>query len=278
MATTDHGTRACYLRGCRRPECGDAHYRYMSRLRLDAIEGKPRRIDATQTRTHIQRLQAAGWTAAQITRVSGITHHRIVGAILKGQATVSCRTALAIYSIHIGPPPADQRDVDSTGTTRRVRALVAIGWPIAQLAPVLGIYETALGIIARGERQQVRATTAARIAREYRRLSRTPGINNRARNDARRNGWHGPLAWDETTIDDPNAQPDVDDGYMPLHPNSYDPYRRSEIEHLLQSGASRDEIHKRTGASPSYITQIRAEMRAGERRRPLKRDLEPAAA
>lgn len=263
-----HGQRRCYLAGCRRPECATAHYRYMSKLRLDQLQGKPRRIDATQTRTHIQRLQASGWTQAQITRVSGLSHHRIVGSILKGQATVSCRTALAIYSVPIGPPPGDHRDVDATGTTRRVRALVAIGWPIARLAPMFGLYETALGIIARGEREQVRATTAARIAREYRRLSGTPGINNRARNDARRNGWHGPLAWGDN-IDNPQALPDTADAYQPLHPNSYDPYRRSEIEHLLRSGASSDEIHKRTGASASYITQIRTEMRAS-RRRPLK--------
>lgn len=260
-----HGERRCYLRGCRRPECLQAHYRWSSRYRLDVHEGRTRRTNATQTRHHIERLQAAGWTQAQIARRAKLAH-RVLTAVLAGQKTVANRTALAILSVPISTPPADQRDVDATGTIRRVRALVAFGYPIAQLAPRFGLYLTALGRISRGELQQVRATTAERIAREYRTLSRVPGNSNRARNDARRHGWHGPLAWDETTIDDPAAQPEVDTSENELSRNELAALRRSDVEHLDRFGVCELDIARRLGMAESTVRGIVRELRAGERR------------
>lgn len=208
MTTTDHTpSRACYLQGCRAPECAQKNYRYMSRLRLDYQRGKRRRISATQSRHHIERLLAAGWTQAQIARAAHLAHH-IVGDIHRGQQTISNPTALAILSVPIGPAPANIRDTDATGTIRRLRALVAMGWPIEQLAPQLGILPTALCNIARGELKSVRITTADTVALHYQHLSRQAGPSNRTRILARKKGWHGPLAWD--AIDDPNCQPEYE--------------------------------------------------------------------
>ncbi|MET8377974.1 hypothetical protein [Streptomyces microflavus] len=263
-----HGERRCYQAGCRRPECLNAHYRWCSRYRLDILEGRPRRVDATATRNHIQTLLDAGWAQAQISR-AGSLPHRIVTSVRAGQKTVAVSTARAILSVPLGPPPADQRDVDATGTVRRIRALVAIGWPVAQLAPRFGLYVTALGGIARGELQNVRATTARRVAHEYRTLARTPGNSNRARNDARRNGWHGPLAWDDTTIDDPKAQPEVDELQI-LNRDELAAIRRTDIEHLDGFGASAEEIARRLGMGLSTVRGVVAELRAGERRDRMK--------
>ncbi|MGW1015629.1 hypothetical protein [Streptomyces niveus] len=265
MTTETHrGDRGCYLRGCRQAECSTAHYRYMSLLRLDYERGHRRRVDATQTRVHIERLFAAGWTQAQVARAAGL-QHRVVGAVLEGQLTVSRRTAQPILLIRIGPPPADVRDTGATGTVRRVRALVAIGWPIAQLAPRLGIFESALGVIARGERDRVRIATAERVAREYRLLSRTPGSSNRARNDARRRGWHGPLAWDEWTIDDPAAGPDVDGNGAQPSRNELAAYRREEITHLVSFGVPQHEIAARLGMAPQYVHDLIVQLRKEDR-------------
>lgn len=207
MTAAEHQpSRSCYQHGCRADACRNANYRYMSALRLEYNRGQQRRVSATQTLAHIERLYAAGWTQAKIARAAGV-EHRVIGAVTRGQANVAKKTALGVLSIPIEQPPTDDRDIDATGTVRRVRALVAIGWPIAQLAPKFELYVTALGEISRGV-PQVRAMTAARIALHYRTLSRTPGPSARARNDAGRKGWHGPLAWDD--IDDPLAEPDID--------------------------------------------------------------------
>lgn len=248
-------SRGCYQRGCTQPACKDADYRYMSALRLDHHRGRRRRTDATQTRIHVERLLAAGWTQAQIARAAGLAH-RTIGAVTAGATTLSNRTALAVLSVPIGEPPQDARDVDSTGTVRRVQALVAIGWPIAQLAPYFGLYETALGRISRGELTHVRTGTAQTAVSVYRRLSRIPGPSVRARNDALRKGWPSPAAWDESTIDDPAAAPELDRPEPELKRNELAVLRRQEVFHLDSFGISPEEIAARLGMGFTTVTGI----------------------
>lgn len=248
-------SRACYQHGCRQPACKQADYAYMARLRLDHHRGQYRRTDATQTRHHIERLIAAGWTQAQIARTAGL-YHRIIGAVQAGQHTVANDTARAILNIPIGPAPRDAQDVDATGTVRRVRSLVAIGWPLAQLAPRFGLYVSALGRIANGRLEHVRATTADTIAREYRHLARTPGPSQLVRARAVRRGWNGPAAWDEQTIDDPHAQPEPSASAPELKRNELAALRREEITHLAGYGVTVEEIAKRLGMGVSTVQGV----------------------
>lgn len=251
-----HGTRACYVRGCRRDECRAANYRYMCRARLDRHRGQPRRVPSTQTRAHIERLLAAGWTQAKIARAAGL-YHRSIGGILAGQPTIANRTALAILNIPIGPPPADDRDVDATGTVRRIRALIAIGYPGAHIAKAIGMHHDALNKIARGEMANVRATTATTVARVYRQLSLKPGPSARARELAAKNGWHGPMAWD--AIDDPAAQPEVD-----LHADKRGRTARiddTQVAHLTDEGLSAEQIAWELGCHERTVKRARSRAR-----------------
>lgn len=261
MTTAVHiPSRSCYQHGCPRPECKQADYEYMSRLRLDHHRGQRRRTDATQTRHHIERLLAAGWTKAQIARAAGVAH-RTVGAVVGGVANISKRTALAILSVQIGPAPDDARDVDATGTVRRLRALVAIGWPIAHLAKRLGMYDTAVGNIARGELAQVRATTAENVAALYRELCRLPGPSQRARIDARKKGWHGPLAWDD--IDNPAEEPDTEGTVLAArrHKAVID---REQVARLTAQGLSAAQIADVIGCHIRSVSRARGEMARAE--------------
>lgn len=253
MTTTNHTpSRGCYQRGCQADACAQENYRYMSRLRLDYHRGERRRIDASQSRHHIERLLATGWTQAQIARAAGLVHH-VVSDVRRGQQIVANHTALAILSVPIGPAPADVRDIDATGTMRRLRALVAIGWPIEQLAPRLGMFSTALGNIARGELAHVRIKTADTVALHYQQLSRIPGPSNRGRILARKKGWHGPLAWGDN-IDDPQAQPDIDDAYADAPKYERDPDRANEMVHLHLLGESIPVIAKKVGTTEKYVS------------------------
>lgn len=261
-----HGERRCYLRGCRRPECLNAHYRYMSRLRLDQQSGKQRRLDGQRTARHVQKLIDLGWTQAQIARASHVAH-RTIGAIQHGDyATVSINTARKVLAVPITPPPGDVQYVDATGTTRRIRALVAIGHTLISIAPQTGLREDPLRLIARGERTQVRLATAEAVKAAYHKLSRTPGTSVRARLMAQRHAWHGPLAWDDTTIDDPNAEPERDFDEVELKRDELAALRRAEVEHLARFGLSLDEIDKRVDLTRTYIRDIVRELHTGQRR------------
>lgn len=261
-----HGERRCYLRGCRLPECLDAHYRYMSRYRLDAQRGQQRRQDIGPVQQHTNNLIATGWTQAQISRASGVPH-RAVGAILGGhQPTVANSTANRILTVPVGPAPEPLQYIDATGTVRRLRALIAIGHTVVSLAPHIGINENALAAVVRHERPQVRATTAAAAKAAYRQLSRTPGISRRARNIAKNRGWYGPLAWGETTIDDPKALPETDLPEPELGRNELAAHRRAEVEHLDSFGLSEQDIANRVGIALSTVQGIVRELHRGERR------------
>lgn len=209
MTTTHTPSGSCTWTGCGRPECRQTHYRYMKRLRVDYARGQRRRRDATQTIHHIERLHNNGWTTAQIGRAAGLGESTIRAIASRIHPEVSNTVARAILAITLGPPPADTRTTDATGTMRRLQALAAIGYSSPRLAELLGTHRSVIGRIARGEQPTVEIPTAEAVARAYRTLSRVPGGNVRARNDARRSGWYGPAAWDGAAIDDPQAVPET---------------------------------------------------------------------
>lgn len=252
--TDRHGTRACYLAGCRRPECADAHYRYMARLNLDHARGRRRRVPADACRAHIHALLAAGWLQSQIATAAGVDHTQISHITTGDQPTVARTTEQRILTVPLGPPPRG-RDVDATGTRRRIQALVAIGHPMAHIAREVGVGVDAIGRIARGEKTQVRATTADTVTAVYRRLSLRPGPSPRARTIAAGHGWSGPLAWDADAIDDPSTEPETDPDTKPRREQPEDV--AEEIQHLTLLGESDEEIARRLGKTPDRVRELR---------------------
>lgn len=97
--------------------------------------------------------------------------------------------------------------VDSVGVVRRRQALAVMGYGLPELAPHFGVSPRAVSnYMSRG---RVHRSTLARWRQVYDLLSMTPGPNGKARVDALRRGWVPPLAWDDDTIDDPDATPDL---------------------------------------------------------------------
>jgi hypothetical protein len=101
--------------------------------------------------------------------------------------------------------------IDATGTTRRVQALATAGWSFAEIAARRGIHRSCPRDIAYGVFKQIHATVARSYADLYDDLCNEDGPSTRIQLVARRNGWAGPEAWTDETIDDPHAQPLVAD-------------------------------------------------------------------
>jgi len=209
MTTADHEpSTSCYKRGCKSPGCLGAGRRYAKQLAYEQSQGMSRMHDASQARTHIERLKANNWKHRQIAAASGVAQSTVT-TIAGGQETTNKRHVIAILSIPIGPAPAEPpKMTDATGTNRRVRALAWMGYSLVSLSGRLDMTEDRVSSIARGAVATVRITEARKITKLYRELSATPGPSQRAASDARRKGWHGPLAWD--AIDDPAAEPDTE--------------------------------------------------------------------
>lgn len=101
-----------------------------------------------------------------------------------------------------------ERLVPSIGFQRRVRALQAIGWSRSEIGALLGIGATT--ITSRMEYKKITPGNHAAMVALYDTICMTPGSGPKAYRNrliAARKGWQPPLAWDDETIDDPNAEP-----------------------------------------------------------------------
>jgi hypothetical protein len=214
----DHGYARYKLDGCRCNLCGYAASRYReARTRAIAYGTWQPWADAAPVREHLLQLQSCGLGLRCVAELAGVDRRRLQ-AVLNGRAErqtgpqEQVRPALAT-AVLLVEPTLDTLGaaavVDGTGTRRRVQALVARGWPQAQLAARLGMTPHAIGRAAHGDRVLVRTARAVRDL--YTALSgqdpRAHGVGlqaySRARNAATRASWPPPAAWDDDTIDDP---------------------------------------------------------------------------
>ncbi|MEW2302045.1 hypothetical protein AB0958_19065 [Streptomyces sp. NPDC006655] len=177
--------------------------------------------DAEPVRAYVRKLMNAGVPRHVIADRSGVTL-TMIDSLLYGNGetpptarmfTENAEKIMAYRPTFDDYPPG--ADYDATGSRRRLQALATLGWTRPALAARKGIHPVRLTtIMQKGTRTTSVATV--RIVRDlYNELwhrspneDEVPGwIQKRTRNDAASKEWHGPLAWDDDTIDDPKARP-----------------------------------------------------------------------
>lgn len=193
---------------CSRPKCGRAvmnrglckyHYpvAYPPHLRGDT--------DASRAREHILALRARGVTKKIMLEEYDL-QDSVVLRILRPNSRIRRYTEAQVLAI---PVPSSYlstlADVDATGTHRRLRALGAIGYSQEHIGSLIGVIQRHIAAIM--GRDNVSAANAAKVAKVFTELQMTPGPSDIARRYAKRHGYPPPFAWDEDTIDDPNAKP-----------------------------------------------------------------------
>lgn len=205
-----HCTRVAKRRGL----CG-AHYESW-RIRQHAYgRFESAYVDAAGVREHVLRLRATGLGTRRIAELAGV-HRSSVCALLTGRSRTKVRQPALKIGRHVAaailaiPTPSEAEVaggvlVDSTGTVRRLQALIAGGYTLTWLGGQLGIAVSNMGHTMGG--CPIRASTARRVTALYERISHLPGPSTRSRNRAQRRGWAPPLAWDDDTIDDLSVCP-----------------------------------------------------------------------
>lgn len=197
--------------------------------------------------------------------------HGTTNGYRKGCREACCRAATAaaraderkrqylLGTTHLSVPPL--------GTHRRIQALVALGWPLAEISRRAG-YDRSHVPLMLTRWGPLQARTAERIAALYDTLSmqvpeertgpqRTAAT--RARNMARRNGWPPPLAWDDIDRDPAPVVcehgPDVDPVVvLRLLNGSKVPAnhqeRREVVRRWAETGRSLSDLARLTGWKP----------------------------
>jgi hypothetical protein len=245
-----HGERPRYLRGCRCLPCRDANRRYCKQYRVKTVR-KPIRVDATPVRRRLQEWADLGYSQTQVGDAVGKKSGDI-SKILAGQPTIAPSVAARILRSP-GPTgiPMCAR-IDSTGTIRRGQALHAIGYPLYVIAEGVPMATNHLARMLAHQPATVSAAVAQGMTALYEKLRWRPGTSHFAVHNARRHGWHGPLAWDGN-IDDPAAQPEQDAPYESASKYERDPDKSAEIEHLYLLGESPEQIAKQLDGNAKYI-------------------------
>lgn len=230
VANHQHGTRACYvLDRCRCHPCAKANTEAeTNRHRQKAYGRYNKYVPAGPVREHIQALRDAGMGLKTVAKRTGIgtgTISKIVYGVYapgtggrngKGDLIrppsrrVLRETAEKIYALDPdwnGPLPlADGAILDeqtSAASSRKLQALVALGWSMSELGRRLGITWTQNAMpVIKGERR-LTAATARRANELFEQLCMTlpPETNQRQRIAASRSrryalehGWVPPLA------------------------------------------------------------------------------------
>lgn len=215
-----HGERATFkVCGCRCYPCSNANTRYQQAHDRAKLYGRPTTtwVDAAPVREHVRALSAAGMGRRTIARAAGVPESNIVRLLYGRGATPPtrrCNPGFARKILAIEIPTfgglADHAVVDSTGASRRLQALVALGYPQAELARRLGVLPSNFTPLVYG-RRDILARVHRDVVALYDELSMTPGpaglSRSRALSHAVKNGWLPPIAWDDDMIDDPEAGP-----------------------------------------------------------------------
>lgn len=189
-------------------------------------------VDAAAIRAHLGSLQKQGVSVRRIAEAADVTRPTLY-ALLVGQPSkglpptrrvthgVAQRLLAVTAEVATAPAPdlaelSDLSRVDAVGPRRRVQALAALGWSMQQIADQLGMARRQLQAILRGT--QVSARTARAVHDVYDRLcwEAPPACTRwersavtRTKAWARGQDWVPPLAWDDDTIDDPAAVPQL---------------------------------------------------------------------
>ncbi len=267
----DHGTQSRY-RGprdkswdpCRCDACTFAHSRACKARSLAHLAGTPPLYPGAPLRQHIQTLTDAGMSWELIARRAPVSHGTI-RYLMRG-LTNNCRRAQALRILAVRPGHFDPHaERPALGSMRRIRALYAIGHNPQSISEASGIGASTISNIANGHQEIVKPATAAAIHTTYRNLRTKAGTSDAARRRARRNGWHGPLAWDGN-IDDPAAVPDTTGAGWDGAARKRDDLRTLEIQHLAGFGYSAHTIAQQVGLPEKDVENRLSKLRAAKTR------------
>ena len=221
----EHGTHNAYLTDkCRCLPCKKANAAASVHNRKMKAYGRGPNttpVDAKPVQKHIKKLMRNGWGVERIAKEAGVGTST-VSRILYGEPARKIRPPKTVLGktsdkiLAFNPEKREQRQgtvietVDSTGTKRRIQALVACGYSMTRIADEMGTYKQAITLIMKGER--VLLSTAESYKDIYDKLwdvpppRETPAEKKAyttAKKMAEENGWFPPMAWDDDLIDDP---------------------------------------------------------------------------
>lgn len=273
----EHGTHAYGKRSkCPCPPCREAVNSYRRRVyRQQGYGTWEPFVDSELARQHLIALKREGVSMRVIANHLGkreASINAIVYAINdrgRGRRTrIRPEFAAAILALTVAE--METPTAPAAGSSRRIRALNAMGWPSETVCTHLNILPARVSEL--GKQKRVTRATAETVARVYEQLKDqrpedhgipAPTIK-RVSGRARRMGWRDPLWWEDMGgIDDPDFNPAAVE--EETTGRALAALRREEIAHLASFNLGHEEIGARLDMAPGYVRDVLRELRAGQR-------------
>jgi len=169
--------------------------------------------DPGAARTHVRRLRQDGSTYAGIATAAGLAPATVSGLAV-GRRRPTRGTTAAVLAVTSGTVPRGR--VDAGGTRLRLRALHVMGHGSARIARALGVRETAISELVRGDARTIRPRLRDAIADLYdawwdkrapERTRAERAAATAARRKAMAGNWCAAAALDDDQLDEPGYRP-----------------------------------------------------------------------
>ncbi|WP_329390102.1 hypothetical protein [Streptomyces sp. NBC_01716] len=193
---------------CTCPPCRKADRAYSKHRRYLAATGRSLLVDVTPAREHLKQLACSGDALTILAERIGRPRASLAAITNGSRKRITRALSNEILALRPGTASAGNRSVPAIGSIRRFRALIALGHPSHLIAETAGIVRSTGSNLINGRPETIHHDLAQRVDKAYRELSGTPGSLTRSLRRAERERFAPPAAWDDDTIDDPNAFPD----------------------------------------------------------------------
>ncbi len=179
----------------------------------DPADPPRRHTDPGAARAHVRRLRSDGRTYQAIATAAGLAPATVSG-LAAGRRKPTRGTTAAVLAVTSKTIPRGR--TDAGGTRLRLRALHVMGHGSARIARALGVRETAISALVRGDARTVRPRLRDAVADLYdawwdKRAPERTRAERAAATTARRKAiagnWCAPAALDDDQLDEPGYRP-----------------------------------------------------------------------
>lgn len=157
-------------------------------------------VDPARAVAHVQHLRDLGIGRDAIAAAAGVAPTTVERMHLRKRIKRDIEAKVLAVT---GPTTVGM--IPGWRSTRRLRALSAIGWTNQEMADRIGCYQAEVSALILGKREWTQVARFDAIAAVYEELNMRPGPSKQARERAQAKGYVPPLGYDD--IDDPNETP-----------------------------------------------------------------------
>lgn len=253
---------------CRRPECHARWRAYMNNRSRQIAYGRWQPyIDAEPVRQHIYMLRTFNLGTPRVRELAGVSGGAMSKLLYGANGRPPSRRVRTLTADRITTvkPSLDlvlpTALVDGTGTRRRLRALVAVGWPQLELGRHLGMDKKSINEQVNAVNPTAYGSTVRNVRALYDELwdvdPATRGVEARWIREAKARAalrrWAPPAAWDDDYIDSPAAMPDLGETV-----GAYQALSENALWLIEEQGYAREQAAHRLGITSRHLDRALA--------------------